>query len=124
MDVPTGEALRFRGAQRALFDLATMYDREYEIAASRQELSAAALSLGTDRRAFRDVHPAEHLHRDPSNVTQIVSRLEEMELVLRARPGRQPWPTRVSDRRRKCDIASVPQPFPVPEAGSRTTREG
>lgn len=67
-----------------LFELVDDYDRSYAAAASQMSLSAAqACVLGRlhERRGMGAL--AEELGCDASNITQIVARLEALDLVAR-----------------------------------------
>ena len=67
-----------------MFDFVDAYDRAYEVAAAKHELSVAqACVLGriSQRRGMGDL--ADELGCDASNITQIVTRLEARDLTER-----------------------------------------
>lgn len=67
-----------------MFDFVDAYDRAYEIAAAKHDLSVAqACVLGriSKRRGMRDL--ADELGCDASNITQIITRLEARDLAER-----------------------------------------
>lgn len=75
-----------------MFDFVDAYDRSYETAAARHDLSVAqACVLGRINRRRGMGELADELGCDASNITQIITRLEARELV-----ERQPNP---NDRR-------------------------
>lgn len=67
-----------------MFEFVDAYDRAYEIAAAEHDLSVAqACVLGRigSPRSMRDL--ADELRCDPSNITQIASRLDARDLIER-----------------------------------------
>lgn len=84
MALPNGPTATSSEAEAALFELVDVYDRAYEAAATHLSLSAAqACVLGRleERRGMGAL--AEELGCDASNITQIVARLEALDLVIR-----------------------------------------
>lgn len=84
MALPNGPTATSSEAEAVLFELVDVYDRAYEAAATQLSLSAAqACVLGRleERRGMGAL--AEELGCDASNVTQIVARLEALDLVNR-----------------------------------------
>lgn len=84
MALPNGPVTASSEAEAVLFDLVDAYDRAYEAAAAQLSLSSAqACVLGRldERRGMGAL--AEELGCDASNVTQIVARLEALDLVTR-----------------------------------------
>ena len=84
MAAPSGPVSTSSDAEAAMFAFVDAYDRAYEVAAGELGLSVAhACVLGriTGPRPMGSL--AEELQCDPSNVTQIVRRLEARGLVRR-----------------------------------------
>lgn len=84
MALPSGPTASMSECESLLFELVDQYDRAYEAAAAQLSLSAAqACVLGrlAERRGMGKL--AEELGCDASNITQIVSRLEALGLVVR-----------------------------------------
>lgn len=84
MALPSGPTATSSDTEAVLFELVDQYDRAYEAAAAQLSLSAAqACVLGRlgDRRGMGAL--AEELGCDASNITQIVARLEALDLVIR-----------------------------------------
>lgn len=84
MALPSGPTSTSSETETVLFELVDVYDRAYEAAATTLSLSAAqACVLGRlqERRGMGAL--AEELGCDASNITQIVARLEAVDLVVR-----------------------------------------
>ncbi|UYM07108.1 MarR family winged helix-turn-helix transcriptional regulator [Solicola gregarius] len=84
MALISGSVSEATEAERAMFDFVDAYDRAYEAAAARHDLTVAqACVLGriTAPRGMGEL--ADELECDASNITQIISRLETRELVER-----------------------------------------
>ncbi len=84
MAAPSGPVASSTEAEQAMFDFVDAYDRAYEVAAERHDMSVAqACVLGriSKPRGMREL--ADELGCDASNITQIVTRLEARELVER-----------------------------------------
>jgi DNA-binding MarR family transcriptional regulator len=80
----SGPAAASNDVERAMFDFVDAYDRAFETAAARHDMSVAqACVLGriSTRRGMREL--ADELGCDASNITQIISRLEARDLVER-----------------------------------------
>lgn len=92
MALASGPVSEATTTERAMYDFVDTYDRAYEAAAATQGMSVAqACVLGRVARPRGMGELAEELRCDASNITQIISRLEARDLVVR-----QPDP---SDRR-------------------------
>lgn len=101
MALPSGPTQTSSEAEAILFDLVDVYDRAYGVAAAELSLSAAqACVLGRlgERRGMGAL--AAELGCDASNMTQIVGRLEALDLV-----SREPNPV---DRRARL-VARTPR---------------
>ncbi|MDP3894651.1 MarR family winged helix-turn-helix transcriptional regulator [Nocardioides sp.] len=84
MALPSGPTATSSEAEAVLFELVDHYDRAYEAAAAQLSLTAAqACLLGRLDERHGMGALAEELGCDASNVTQIVARLEALDLVKR-----------------------------------------
>ncbi|GAB7190074.1 MarR family transcriptional regulator [Kineococcus sp. NUM-3379] len=84
MAAPSGPVSTSSDAEAAMFEFVDTYDRAYEAAAGELGLSVAhACVLGRISGPRQMGSLAEELQCDPSNVTQIVQRLEARGLVRR-----------------------------------------
>lgn len=84
MALPNGPVATTSEAEAALFDLVDVYDRAFESAAAALSLTPAqACLLGRLDERHGMGALAEELGCDASNITQIVARLEALDLVTR-----------------------------------------
>ncbi len=84
MAIPSGPVTPSSDVERSMFEFVDAYDRAYEFAAAEHELSVAqACVLGRISRPRGMRELADELRCDASNITQIVTRLEQRELIER-----------------------------------------